>query len=367
MANKIPLRFFIFGLVVILAGISANHIEGASRQKNNRNAAEAGNVTVRAERNAAGHNQIGIDEASVRGGEERSALTFAQLIRWEYERDKATPCPEEIQHLSGRTASCTGFMYPLEPGSALRVFCLLRTTQTCCYGPRPQYNQYLFVEAKSPVKFERFAPVTVEGKFFVDAQPEQGYIYRMEATSVASAAGDEPDVPAAEVARREHSPLFDFAPLDEMEKQKPAVAVPTALKNLDGRVAVVDGFVVKRLDDSAPRLIIGKNAWDGKSIGVRPTMFNTVTVVLRDRTELPPVWKQHGVFIGTLRVSDPLSWPDGGIMNLTDAVRADVSPGFRKAGLRISVPVEAGVLVVYLVAAFAWGMRKRTGSLEASA
>ena len=44
------------------------------------------------------------------------------------------------------------------------------------------------VEMKEPVKFERFAPVTVNGRFFVDPQPKQGYIYRMEGESVASAA-----------------------------------------------------------------------------------------------------------------------------------------------------------------------------------
>ena len=76
---------------------------------------------------------------------------------------KPDACPKAIQALSGHTVSCIGFMYPLEAGSKIKEFCLLRSTQTCCYGPRPQFNQYLLVECRKPVSFERFAPIIVQG------------------------------------------------------------------------------------------------------------------------------------------------------------------------------------------------------------
>ena len=70
-------------------------------------------------------------------------------------------------------------MYPLQQGDAIQYFCLLRTTQTCCYGPRPQFNQYVFVEMDKPTPFHRLDPVACVGKFRVEPTPDEGYIYRM--------------------------------------------------------------------------------------------------------------------------------------------------------------------------------------------
>jgi hypothetical protein len=71
-------------------------------------------------------------------------------------------------------------MYPLQQGDSIQYFCLLRTTQTCCYGPRPQFNQYVFVEMMTPTPFHRLDPVSCAGTFRVEPAPDEGYIYRIE-------------------------------------------------------------------------------------------------------------------------------------------------------------------------------------------
>lgn len=108
------------------------------------------------------------------------ALTFSTLMTWEFDAKKNTPPPEAVKKLDGRRVRITGFMYPLQEGSHIRHFCLLRTTQTCCYGPRPQYNQYLLVEMAKPTPFHRLDPVICVGRLRVEPNPDDGYIYRLE-------------------------------------------------------------------------------------------------------------------------------------------------------------------------------------------
>jgi len=140
-----------------------------------------GKVKIIEEKGPAGHKTIGIDESSLEqdAGKELP-LAFSTLMTWEYERKKNPPPPENVKKLDGRKVRITGFMFPLQEGSNIQNFCLLRTTQTCCYGPRPQYNQYIFVEMAKPTPFRRLDPVTCVGKLKVEPTPEEGYIYRME-------------------------------------------------------------------------------------------------------------------------------------------------------------------------------------------
>lgn len=350
-------RLLAVGLPLLLAGFAANHVEHACRQRRLKAAADAGSLVVRAESSSSGHSQIGIDEAALAGSRERPLLRFATLGEWAYDPRKPAACPAAISALSGREAACVGFMYPLEAGTRLRLFCLLRTTQTCCYGPRPQYNQYLFVELKAPVKFERFAPVTVTGRFVVDPQPEQGYIYRMEGTSVAPAAAEDPETDGARAALDAKLPLFDFAVLAAMQKQKPSGAVPDALLALDGKSVVMEGYILTREEGSVPRLLLARDWWDGKVQGRPPSAYSAAKIALKDSGQLPPAWRQKGVFMGTLRVAqDAASWPTEGIVSLHDARRAGNGGGRRSLrmdpGLILPVPYEVGMLALFLFLAF---------------
>jgi len=178
-------------LVILIVGFVAvnYHLrEGFDLGKVWRVNADEVSIKIRDEGNlVTGHKTIGIDEDQVKATGETPVLPFSLLSKWKYDPDLKPPCPEEIMAENGKRVKIVGFMYPLESGEKVKSFCLLRTTQTCCYGPRPQWSQYLFTEIDQPVPFERYSPVVVDGKFIVDPQPQDGYVYRLEANSVTTA------------------------------------------------------------------------------------------------------------------------------------------------------------------------------------
>lgn len=138
-------------------------------------------VRIIEEKGPAGHKTIGIDESSL--GEDMGKeipITFTTLMKWEFDPQKNFPPPETVKKLDGKKVRIIGFMYPLQEGANIQKFCLLRSTQTCCYGPRPQYNQYIFVEMGKLTQFRRLDPVSCVGVFRVDPSPDEGFIYRME-------------------------------------------------------------------------------------------------------------------------------------------------------------------------------------------
>lgn len=325
--------------------------------------AAALNVEVVPEGEIVGHSTIGVREASLK--DPRAAtrfLHFATLMEWDFSKEKQTPCPAPIQGLSGSRVASVGFMYPLQSGEEVTTFCLLRSTQTCCYGPSPQYNQYLLVEMPKPVRMERMAPVLVTGKFVVDPKPDEGYIYRLEGTAMQPVEDDMPEVEPAGAAAKAGLPLLDFAPLRSMEGQKERV-IPQSLLDLDGQRVVVGGFCVDRTPDPLPQVMVGKEWWDGVSLGEPPTLFNSVLVLPKDAEHVPPIWKPKQTFTGTLRVErEPSRWPENGVVRLEGAERG--VPGVTDRKKRsggdpyLPVPAEAGLLVLGLLAGLGWRGRK---------
>ena len=153
--------------------ISASHIAHGGEAKSG--------VLIRKEAGPEGHNTIGLDEKTLTEASDKGIrLTFERLMKWEYELGQDRPAPDQVKKLHNKKVNITGFMYPLQEGKQIQFFCVLRTTQTCCYGPRPQYNQFVFVEAEKPTQFHRLAPVTCSGVFKVEPSPDDGYIYRLE-------------------------------------------------------------------------------------------------------------------------------------------------------------------------------------------
>ena len=132
-----------------------------------------------------GHANITIDESGLAAA--GRSLTFAALEQWRFDPERPDGAPETVGRHDGRERELSGFMFPLESGAAIRNFCLLKTTQTCCYGPMPQFNQYVLVEMDRPVALSASRPVTVTGRFHVDPQPDEGYIYRMEGHALSEA------------------------------------------------------------------------------------------------------------------------------------------------------------------------------------
>ncbi len=173
------------------------------------------------------------------------------------------------------------------------------------------------------------------------------------------AADDPPQIDAAAAARTAQLPLFSFAPLLAMaaHRDSPAIpaesqspegktvvshgnqqrreekrqviaraahrdspAIPAELQALEGKTVVLDGFCVGRTKDTPPRVIVGKEWWDGVSQGTPPSLYNAVMVSPRDARQTPPLWQTHVVMSGKLHVTrDQAEWSKEGIVSLRDA------------------------------------------------
>src|SRR5438105_4126803 len=115
-------KLFLVGLPVLLVLFGFNHLEYRFRKAQSDKTAQARNqVVVRSGQGITGHNTIMIDESSVSGAGEDLLLHFATLGEWSYDPKHPSPCPPAIQSVSGRKASCIGFMYPLEAGEKVKV------------------------------------------------------------------------------------------------------------------------------------------------------------------------------------------------------------------------------------------------------
>ena len=178
------MRYFISAIVSMALMCTVQNpwqISYAQEKVDKKGGGQGTKVRVREEKGPVGHRTIGIDEESLDLETIKEVpLTFSTLMTWEYKVGENPSAPHNIKILDGRKVRLTGFMYPLEAGKSIKYFCLLRTTQTCCYGPRPQYNQYVFVEMEKPIPFHRLDPVSCTGTFKVDPAPDEGFIYRME-------------------------------------------------------------------------------------------------------------------------------------------------------------------------------------------
>jgi hypothetical protein len=322
---------------------------------------------VQAVDNALGHSSIQIDEQTRRAG----YLYFNTLESWAFSKNNPGGCPQSVLEADGKKVKITGFMYPLQEAADLKAFCLLRSTQTCCYGPRPQYNQYVFVEMPQPAKFERLAPVVVEGKFVVDPKPGEGYIYRMEGQSVRPAVPNDQPASAAEFARQNNLSIFDFAPLEAAKAAADKnAAIAQLAADLDGKQLVLSGFIVGKTKDTPPKVMIGKYAWDGKAKGTPPGLYNAVLVTPKTAGDMPPVWWQEAVFKGAIRVTqEPSERAKNGIVSLQEAVLA-VAPASDQdllvdAGPLLPLFYELTILVIcggiFLEGAFSRKPRQAAG------
>ncbi len=358
-------KLLIYGLPIILGLFAADYAYSfialrsmAARSK------PAMQIDVRAERGVLGHNTIGINEKALGSDSGEHFLHFSTLGNWNSTVDSRPPCPKPIQSLSGRRFDSVGFMYPLQTGEKIKEFCLLRSTQTCCYGPRPQFNQYLLVEMKEPVKFQRLKPVMISGKFFVEPKPDDGYIYRMEGDSLSSIGDDRPDIDPVKSAKQAKLPLFDYGPLMAMAKKPRSEGVAAGLRQMSGKQVVVSGYCVSRDSAQPPRLILAKAWWDGVAQGTPPTVYNAIAVFPADADQIPPLWKPFQVFTGTLQVTTgPTRWNRDGIIQLRDAQLGvpGVTRSVRSARSGPFVPLDEKLIVLaaLLLLTLKWQKRER--------
>lgn len=353
-------KLLIYGLPIIIALFAADYAYSFIMQRNNNKSTL--NISVRSETGVTGHNTIGIDENALGSGSGEHFLHFATLGEWNFTVDSKPPCPKPIQSLNGRKFECVGFMYPLQTGEKIKDFCLLRSTQTCCYGPRPQFNQYILVEMKEPVKFERLTPVMINGKFFVEPRPDDGYIYRMEGQSLSAVGDDVPDVDPVKSAKQAKLPLFDYAPLMAMAKKPKSDGIAKSLLAISDKQVVVAGYCVSRSASQPPRLIVEKTWWDGVGQGTPPTIYNAIAVFPKDAGQVPPLWKPFQVFTGKLQVTtDSSRWSRDGIVQLRDAQIGvpGVTPSVNLSRSGPFIPLDEKLIIAVAFILLTLGIKKK--------
>ena len=353
------------GLIVLLTLILARHLVFGRPSPGS-----TGNVTpsqprvqVRQERSASGHKTIGIDESSVADNGVVPLLRFSSLQMWPYDPKTQLPCPPTILAFSGKRVKAMGFMYPLQTGKDIKCFCLLRTTQTCCYGPRPEFCQYVFIEMKKAVAFERLRPVIVTGRFFVDPKPDDGYIYRMEGESMETVADDTPDPNIDPAKAAPGLPQFPLELLETLQPKERTAGLPdfkqypSFMTVLEGKQVVVSGYMVGFISNDPVRVIVGQYWFDGCCQGVFPNFFNSAVVTLRKNEIAPAPWSEKGVFVGRMEITrDKDQWRTEGLVSIKDAVRVmGVKPSSALAGDQPSLLSYLELLSVALFAmVFGW-------------
>jgi hypothetical protein len=266
--------------------------------------APAGPVAVIATSGPDGHFTIALDESGTATSPIR--LSFSTLMTWAFDPASASAAPAPVAVFDRQPVELTGFMFPLEEGDRIKAFMLMASTQTCCYGPRPQYNQFALVEIAAPVEFERFRPVTVAGVFVIEPKPEDGYIFRLEAQSLRLA--PQMPTPALEAPTR---PAIAFS-WDILRALAPKLSsngvsileeahLPDAIATFAGAYASLTGNIVYTPGENGSiSAYLAFHPWDGCCTGIPPDAFSGVQLEFNDAHPAPEPWLKSGTFHGTL-------------------------------------------------------------------
>ncbi len=254
-------------------------------------------------------------------GHSSDEASFEILQTWDYSTERNIIVPFEVKRLHEQTIAIAGFMFPLEEGEKIGAFCLMATTQVCCYGPKPQFNQFILVESSEKVTFERIRPVKVVGKFFIDPQPQDGYIFRMQAEKVIQAA-------APKIIVYADPGNASLMPWSVLEKLRPASVqdiascrIPRELIALDQKKVTVGGHYLGQFDVAENvAFMIGIHYWDRCCQGTPPDIFNAVMVFPASSGVDLFSYRGMASFSGTLEVNtEPDTWKAKGIVTLQNA------------------------------------------------
>ncbi|OQA81425.1 MAG: hypothetical protein BWY32_00246 [bacterium ADurb.Bin243] len=277
---------------------------------------------------AGGHRNVSVDETEISKAE-TGFLPFATMQLWNFDPEKNNHAPDFIMSVDKKELKILGFMYPLEEGEEIKNFCLLKSTQTCCYGPKPQYNQYVLVEMDKKVKFERLRPVVVSGRFFVDPKPADGYIYRMDGRTLEPFGEDNFVHDAGTEVESSSIEELDIALVEKFIKTIDGKNSSDLTENdykffekYEGKIFKVKGFLTGILSKKQKNILIGKYYWDGCCTGIPPSLMNSIPVKLKSGERIPQFWDNELSFAGRVKINrDAVKWVYNGIMSLEDSVR----------------------------------------------
>ena len=111
-------------------------------------------------------------------------VTFDLLSGYDYDKDQI---PEIVRILSGQRVAVTGFMLAtMFDQGKIKHFLLLRNQMGCCFGIRPQENEFVDVKMRgnSYAKYMPDVLVTVVGELEVGEKLPGSGVYNMEADNV---------------------------------------------------------------------------------------------------------------------------------------------------------------------------------------
>ncbi len=330
-------RLATFSLLLSLAAMGLFHTTPALSE-------EAASFTAPVLENVpdtTGHVSVRYQENTVQ--KDADFLPFSTLAKWPFSVENPK-IPESVAKLSGKTFDMVGFMYPLQEGDSIKAFLLMATTQTCCYGPRPEFTQFVLVEMPEPVPFARLRPVKARGKLVVEVRPEDGYILRMEGLSaivapeerIMSGGANLSSLPAFEWHWLISLP--DAARETSLEELKPV----GSFSELLGKRVQVKGnlsWAPNPIDTFGLR--IAKYYWDGCCTGVPPGIFNSIGCTPASGTMIPSQWHKSGTAVGVLKLVPPEERVGKGIFLLEDTTFPVLSDQFEDPSRIIGSSVPA--------------------------
>jgi len=296
------------------------------------------------------------------------AVPFSLLASWRYNSKKGeSPPPAAVGDLHGQTVVLEGFMLPFESAPRVARFFLTAALPRKAGVSLPP-NVVVLVRFDAPVKLYRGRRVVVQGKLFLDANPDKGFLYQLDGERIDLAEGPQHDdwlPPKAATAGRVKA--FDFDWLKGLSLAQGKRRLAPALLRLDNRVVVVRGHVVAR-DDGSPQVLLMTREHEGKcahSVDIVDVDMN-LPVYLRPDVTAPDNLTGTVALSGWLVVNrDTASWEQQEPVAVKHAILGDV----RGVLLGPVVPVWAeavvGVLALLAFVWPAWAQRRWKAALAA--
>ena len=292
-----------------------------------------------------------------RGLGEARGVSFPLLATWNPDPRYAVPePPQAVGALQDQHVRIEGYMTSLEGGRETNLF-LLSAGVRAPDAPLPPVNASVLVVSEDPVPIFRGVPVAVRGRFFLDPNPDRGFIYRMTCEGIESVGEGKP---------KTRLPLdidevvdFDFAWLEELPDPSPSAKMPAALVKRDGQAVVVSGHVVARDEDPPPvYLIAGRHEGECADLCAQPTHRSAVPVQLRLNARTVPDKASGATFVGWIELRhDPTTWERQSPVQIVDAVLGD--PRGERRGPLLPIWAEALVGLAILATSLVQPWRRR--------
>ncbi len=253
-------------------------------------------------------------------------VTFSLLGSWSFDPKKPDQAPPKaVEALHEKRVIMEGYMAPLVPERRFTTFMLVGALPKK-RDVLPPPNRAVWVQFDEPVNWYREQRVWVQGKLYLDANPKEGFLYRMDGERLVPPKSEQPPPPSAWNPRA--AAAFDFDWLNGLAEQRLKWKPPPALLNLDGKLVVASGKVVARDEGPPLTLVVAPSDSDSEEDEKEPpaSMLGRFLPVELYRGLPEPVEKpRHIVLSGWLECcTDPAKWRREPPVSLRFAVVGDI-------------------------------------------